>query len=129
MRGYNSAITISLCETVSRLAGYDALKRLKASFGGTKVYVPAADTLNDRHPLVRVLGIDAAAKVCAELHRTAHYVPQPSNGCIETIVMWTAWAGLKRAEMAGLAGCSEAYVYRIMARMREAGLLPKVKRP
>lgn len=117
----------SISEVVFRHAGLKGLHRLREIAGGTKLYVPAA-AISPDHPLVVALGLDTANKVCSELYRTTHYVPKPDCEDRVGVIWWCALAGITRRVTAGIAGCSEAYVYRIVARAREAGTLPRRSR-
>ncbi|WP_152522615.1 hypothetical protein [Sphingobium ummariense] len=117
--------SISLVDTVARVAGYDALKSLKEQLGGQRIYIPAANAIRAAHPLVRAIGLQAALKVCAELHRTSHYVPRPTTKSREAIILWAARIGLSRSETARHADCTETYVYKILALARAAGRLPQ----
>lgn len=117
----------SISEVVLRLAGLKGLHRLREIAGGTNLYVPAT-IISPDHPLVLALGLDAANNVCSELYRTRHYVPKQDCEDRVGVIWWCALAGITRRATAGIAGCSEVYVYRIVARAREAGTLPR-RRP
>lgn len=117
--------SISLVDTVARVGGYDALKSLKEQLGGQRIYIPAANAIRAAHPLVKAIGLQTTLKVCAELHRTHHYVPRPTTRSREAIILWAARIGLSRSETARHADCTETYVYKIVALARAAGKLPQ----
>lgn len=48
---------------VAEIAGMEAALRLTDRYGGTRVYVPGAARLDDRHPLVVLLGRKAAVAI------------------------------------------------------------------
>lgn len=125
---YDSAVTLSISDTVARIGGVDALKALKLCLGGQRIYVPNRKALDASHPLVEALGMGLACRVCDELHRTSHYVPAPGSKWREDAVLWAIRAGLRVAKIAQLADCSEAWVYRIAKTARAAGMLPKASR-
>ncbi|MFY9350852.1 MAG: hypothetical protein WBL20_08790 [Sphingobium sp.] len=124
MQHDDSAIEADLEECVGRLAGHEALMKLKSVIGGSYIYVPHRANLRADHSLVLVLGFDVAKAVCDELNRTRHYVSLPVNNDRERAVTWATLAGLSRRATAALASCSETYVYRIIALGRNVGRVP-----
>jgi Mor family transcriptional regulator len=49
--------------------------KLAEAFGGTAVYVPTPERLRENHPLVMVLGLEAAKKLAAEWPQHEVIVP------------------------------------------------------
>ena len=115
--------SLSITEVLAREVGMHAVNALKANFGGSRIYIPEGKSLHCKHPLVEAIGLDAARKISAELHRTVQYVPK-ATGDIESAILWATRAGLSREGTGRIAGCSDAYVYRMIAMAREAGQLP-----
>jgi hypothetical protein len=51
--------------TVAEACGQGAALALASAFGGRELYVPAADSIGEDHPLARALGL-ASARRCAD---------------------------------------------------------------
>lgn len=105
---------------IARSAGLDAAVRIAQEWGGTKRYLPGGrrgflrETDHDRSALVRLVGVEAAAKI-AETSLGGDYVDIPAmpSGLSKKLAI-LRHSGRTR-EVARAVGCTERYVRMVRA--------------
>lgn len=101
-------------------AGLGAALRLAIDFGGTALYLPDPDYLDDDHRLVRSLGMDAARILCRDFGPAE--VEIPLNQRFRTKKAQIArllHKGYTGAELARLLGTTERHVRRAKSQLRK----------
>lgn len=68
-------------EDIAEAAGIDAALKLAEAFGGTELVIPAAHRVCADHQLAKIVGLDAARKICELWVRGTVLIPGgPANG-------------------------------------------------
>jgi len=103
-------------ETIAARIGDEIARRLEYHFAGTRVYIPEREHLRDEHLLVRMLGRDAAAKLCERFGGEA--VTLPNRSRIErrrARILELRDDGMFCSAIAREVGVTERYVYDVLA--------------
>jgi len=107
-------------EKLIELLGEDAAARVVKVFGGRRIYVPAPTSTDSYGRFVARLGdLEIARKLCFEFGGTQIILPQKLAPLNEQIVK------LKREsvpmdEIRRRLGCTESYIYYVLAKERRA---------
>jgi hypothetical protein len=107
---------------LAQMVDAETLQQLAAKFGGTRLYIP--HTLGSQSDLREVIGLDAAQQIVATFAGERIYIPidwqlvlRKRNWREQVIVLRAKKLSVSR--IARTLGCSERYVYKVMARTRE----------
>lgn len=63
--------------------GTSATLSVIRTFGGAPIYIPKADSLDETHPLVRLLGLPLAERIAAEFGGEQLDIPRAATAQIE----------------------------------------------
>ena len=99
--------------------GLDATRALIEAFGGTRLYVPGR--LAPDHALVKLLGEPAAAALAAHYAGDELGVPRAAaamRAALHRQIVAAYDAGASAARLAREHGCTERWIYAIVARRR-----------
>lgn len=109
-------------EVADRAAAF----KLAEEYGGTRVYLPEPDGLEDDHHLVRSLGRHDALILCKELGPGEIHVPLGPSARRKLgpqIRKRLVSGGMTAAQIARDVNCTERWVYAVKADMEKRGLL------
>lgn len=100
---------------VAQLLGTDAATALSRDFGGRRLYVPRS--VGSAHPIAVSVGRKAAGRLC-EFMAGQNLEPPIGAGKRARILELTA-GGMQRARVARVVGCTERYVYQVIAETKD----------
>ena len=64
-------------DEIIQIIGLEKYELLRASYGGQVLFIPKSLPVN--HPLINVIGLDSAVKLCKQSSGIAVYIRQPAN--------------------------------------------------
>lgn len=118
-----------LLQHITELIGLDRCLRLVEAWGGTKVYIPMDEHLDDDHWLVRCIGAEAAAALCAGLGSGDLLLPKAATAiraARNRAIVEALQQGASTREMALRYRLTERQVWEIKARCGLSGRDPRV---
>jgi DNA-binding NarL/FixJ family response regulator len=106
----------SVFDQVKQLVGEDVVQKLQLAYAGRQMYVPK-DVAED-HALAKVIGVEATARLSKMFGGMWLAVPG-TNAARRLRIRLLKSQGLKPRDIAATLGCSERYVYVVLAEDRE----------
>jgi hypothetical protein len=106
-----------LIDNIARLIGAGAASRLVAEFGGGRLYIPEKPSPGDR--LTEAIGYVAAMRLASVFGGERVSLPLDSGRALSVRIAELRARGVSIARIARRAGCSERYVYKVLARLRD----------
>lgn len=104
-------------DNIARLLGAGAASRLIAEFGGGRLYIP--ENPSPGNPIAQAIGFAAARRLAGVFGGDRVWLPNNAGGAVRARVATLRSRGVSISRIARQVGCSERYVYKVLARLRE----------
>lgn len=111
----NPAATI--VDNIAKVIGAGATARLCAAFGGRRVYIAERPAPGD--PIVEAIGHLAAARLGAIFGGERVWLPNDAGRSTRVRIAALRRRGASISSIARELGCSERYVYKVLAQLRD----------
>jgi hypothetical protein len=123
---YDADGELCALEVTQRVCGPAVAQRLLEAFDGERVYFPLQPGAD--HPISQAIGHDNAKLLGREIGRLSLNVGWSPSRRRWNVVKWARLASLPTREIVRLTGYRETHVYYVIAKLRDAGDLPKASR-
>lgn len=107
----------SVIDNIARLIGAGPASRLIAEFGGGRLYIPEKPSPGDS--VSQAIGYAAAMRLGSVFGGERVWLPNDAGRALSVSIATLRAQGLSVSRIARRAGCSERYVYKVLARLRE----------
>lgn len=104
-------------DNIARLTGAGAAARLVAEFGGGRLYIPEKPSPGDS--ITQAIGYVAAMRLASVFGGERVWLPSDAGRALSLRIAALRAQGLSVARIARRVGCSERYVYKVLARLRD----------
>lgn len=107
----------SVIDNIARLIGAGKASLLIAEFGGGRLYIPQKPSPED--PLAQTIGYTAALRLASVFGGERVWLPNDAGRATRVRIAVLRAQGLSVSRVARRVGCSERYVYKVLAILRD----------